>query len=230
MLEVELDIAAAKPSAAGAVKRRLMVMRVSMPAVATSMIMIDSNIPRLSAMQRSSDGRFGRFHVDHDEFDVVFGVLAADISWRGLLTPIRQQPDGVASSLIDPLADQRGGGMYMTGMFADARLTLVVDLPDKTQDVSGRITASLVEARALPAGAFCGPAASASAVAERLTAPETGPCLTTAPLQRPQQVPASELNHTRDPKKRSFMRLSDFSTLTFDCWHPDRLNQGSSQD
>jgi len=36
----------------------------------------------------------------------------------------------------------------MTGMFADACLTLVVDLPDKTQDVSGRITASLVEARA----------------------------------------------------------------------------------
>ena len=150
MLEVELDIAAVKPSAAGAVKRRLMVMRVSMPAVATSMIMIDSNIPRLSAMQRSSDGRFGRFHVDHDEFDVVFGVLAADMQLaRSLLTPeFANSLMALHRSLIDPLADQRGGGMYMTGMFADACLTLVVDLPDKTQDVSGRITASLVEARA----------------------------------------------------------------------------------
>ena len=150
MLQVDLDLAAAKPSSAGAVKRRLMVMRVSMPAVATSMIMIDSNIPRLSAMQRSSDGRFGRFHVDHDEFDVVFGVLAEDMEQaRSLLT--REFADGLMAlhrSLIDPLANQRGSGMYMTGLFADACLTLVVDLPDKTEDDAGRITAPLVEAHA----------------------------------------------------------------------------------
>ena len=146
LLQADFDIPKVGKKVTKTTCQRVVVMRVSLAAAVQGDIHIDSNVPRLSAMQRSSDGRFARFHVDHDEFDVVFGVIAVDLQQaRGLLSPdFADRLLALHRNLINPLATGRGAGGHMSGLFADACLTLVIELPEPpVADEQSVTTASL---------------------------------------------------------------------------------------
>ena len=146
LLQADFDIPKVGKKVTKTMRQRVVVMRVSLAAAVQGDIHIDSNIPRLSAMQRSSDGRFARCHVDHDEFDVVFGVIAVDPQQaRGLLTSdFADRLLALHRNLINPLATGRGAGGHMSGLFADACLTLVIEVPEPpVADEQSVTTASL---------------------------------------------------------------------------------------
>lgn len=99
----------------------LLVARVSLPWLVDCQISIDSDFSRLSA-----DGE--RLHVDHDQFDHIFGVscgnqmVAADV----LTTRLAESFLMIQQRLANPLS-QKATGLRVSVQIADGNLLLLIE-------------------------------------------------------------------------------------------------------
>ena len=131
-------------------RRQVTIMRISLPVMSDGEICIDSDIARLADIVRSSYGHFARRYIDHDAFDMLFGVITSEKNLVEKMLP----PDFVGRLLalhhdvVNALAASGDEDAHMLALLADASLTLAIDTPPTPSIAVHGITEATVEAEA----------------------------------------------------------------------------------
>lgn len=122
--------------------RDLVVARVSLPQDITGAVHIDSDRSRLPAQASG-------FHIDHDQFDHIFGVSCSDrmVAARLLTRDFAENLLLIQQRLANPLGARASDSIRVAVQIAEGSLVMVIEQPVRDHDL-GRLTPRQAEALA----------------------------------------------------------------------------------